>query len=137
MHIPMSFVADEANISEGGKVNALGIFDRIVAPSFPLLYPRMVFVFRLEAGAGDAGQSFAVHIRLLDDAGAVLFDAGGELSPPLLPPGEVFSANHLVSLANVAFPRPGTYRFVVSVGSLDPHETVFFVASPPPERELN
>jgi hypothetical protein len=137
MHIPMSFVADEANISEGGKVNVLGIFDRIASPAFPLVYPRMVFVFRLQADAGDGGQGFSVHIRLEDDAGATLFEAGGELAAPLLPPGELFSANHIVTLVNVAFPRPGTYRFLVTVGSLDPHETAFVITSPPPERELN
>jgi len=121
--IPMAFVADEANISQEGKLNVLGVFDRIAAPTFPTIHPRMVFVFRLEAGYGDGGVSIPVRVRLVDEDGGVLFEAGGEIVSPEVEPGEFASAHQLFSLVGVKFERPGVYKFVVDLGDLPPHES--------------
>ena len=90
----MALVADEANISQEGKLNVLGAFDRIAAPKFPTIHPKMVFVFRVEAGYGDGGVSVPVRVRLIDDDGGVLFDAGGEMRAPK------------VAMANSGSPMP-------------------------------
>jgi hypothetical protein len=121
--IPMALIADEANISQEGKLNVLGVFDRIAAPGFPIVHPRMVFVFRLEAEYGDGGKALPVRVRLIDEDGGVLFEAGGEIVAPEVPPGEFASAHQLFSLVGVRFERAGTYKFVVDLGGLPPHET--------------
>ena len=59
----MALIADEANISQEGKLNVLGAFDRIAATSFPMVHPKMVFLFRLEARYGDGGASVPVRVR--------------------------------------------------------------------------
>jgi hypothetical protein len=123
MHIPMALLADEANLSQEGKLNVLGVFDRIAAAAFPTVHPKMVFVFRVQAEYGDAGRSFPVRVRLMDEDGAVLFDASGAIAPPAVAPGGFVTANQLFSLVGVQFPRPGIYKFVVNVGELPPHET--------------
>src|SRR5687768_12547408 len=102
MIIPMALLADEANISQEGKLNILGIFDRVAAPSFPTVHPKMVFVFRVQSEYADAGRSFVVRLRLMDEDGAVLFEAGGELLPPVVPPGEYASANQIFTLVGIA-----------------------------------
>jgi hypothetical protein len=132
MKIPMAFVADEANVSQEGKLNVLGIFDRIGANEFPVVHPRLVFCFRVVAEAGDAGRSLPVQVRLVDEAGDPLFEAAGEMMIPHLPPAEVFSANQVFSLVGIQFPRPGTYRFVIAIGDAAPHETTLMVSGPPP-----
>ena len=123
MKIPMALLADEANVSQEGKLNVLGVFDRIAAGAFPTVHPRMVFVFRVQAEYADAGRSCPVRVRLMDEDGATLFDAGGELAAPPVAPGGFATANQLFNLVGVRFPRPGSYKFVVNVGDLEPHET--------------
>jgi uncharacterized protein DUF6941 len=137
MKIPMAFLADEANISQEGKLNVLGIFDRIAAAEFPVVHPRMVFAFRVQADFGDGGRSFPVQIRLVDEDGGVMFDAAGEINPPVVPPGEFSTANQVFTLVGLHFPRPGVYKFVVGIGGLPPHETEFVVSTAPQEKDLN
>ena len=139
MKIPMAFVADEANVSQEGKLNVLGIFDRIVTAELPLIHPRMVFCFRVVAEPGDAGRALPVQVRLVDEAGEPLFEAAGDMVTPILPMGDVFSANQVFTLLGVQFPRPGTYRFTVTIGDAAPHETPLHVsmANPTPAGELN
>lgn len=127
MRIPVAFVADEANVSTEGKLNVMGIFDRIAAVQFPVVHPRMVFVFCVEADAADGGRLFPVRVRLLDGRGETLFDATGDLSPPVVPAGEFSTANQVFALVGVQFPQPGTYRFTVDVGGAVTHETRFLV----------
>jgi hypothetical protein len=133
MRIPMAFLADEANISQEGKLNVLGVFDRIAAAEFPVVHPRMVFAFRVQAEFTDGGRNFPVQVTMVDDADAVLFAASGDINPPIVPPGEFSTANQVFTLVGMQFPRPGIYRFVVTVLGLEPHETQFSVsmASPP------
>ena len=123
MHIPMALLADDANVSQEGKLNILGVFDRVAAPSYPTVHPKMVFVFRVQAEYADSGRSFPVRVRLLDEDGGVLFEAGGDLVPPDVPPGEFATANQIFTLVGIGFPRPGSYKFVLTVGELPPHET--------------
>lgn len=123
MKIPMAFLADEANVSQEGKLNVLGIFDRIAAPSFPTLHPRMVFAFRVQAEYADAGRPFEVRVRLMDEDGGIVFEANGEITPPRLEPGGFSTANQVFTLVGIQFTQPGMYKFVVNVGDLPPHET--------------
>ncbi len=125
MKIPVAFLADEANVSQEGKLNVLGIFDRIAGVSFPVVHPRMVFAFRVQAEYPDAGHSFPVRVRLMDEDGGVTFEANGEIVAPDVSPGEFATANQVFTLVGVQFPRPGNYKFVVNVGDLPPHETPF------------
>jgi hypothetical protein len=119
----MALIADEANISQEGKLNVLGVFDRIASPTFPMVHPKMVFVFRIEAGYGDGGEAIPVRVRLVDADGGVLFEAGGEIVAPAVEPGEFATAHQLFTLLGTRFPQPGLYKFVINLGNLTAHET--------------
>lgn len=127
MKIPMALVADDANISQEGKLNVLGAFDRISAPNFPTVHPKMVFVVRIEAEFGDGGRPVPVRVRLVDEDGGVLFEAGGEIVAPEVPPGDVATAYQLFALIGVSFAGPGLHKFVVNLGENPPHETPLVV----------
>ncbi|HEX2092054.1 MAG TPA: hypothetical protein VHG28_06610 [Longimicrobiaceae bacterium] len=127
MKIPVAFVADEANLSQDGKLNVLGIFDRIAAASFPTVHPKMVFVFRVHAEFADAGRSFAVRVRLMDEDGGAIFEANGEIVGPTVNPGEFSTANQVFTLVGVQFSQPGPYKFVVTADDVELHETPFMV----------
>lgn len=131
MKIPVAFLADEANVSQEGKLNVLGIFDRIAAASFPTIHPRMVFAFRVQAEFADSGQPYPVRVRLMDADGGTLFEATGEVVSPNVAPGEFTTANQVFSLVGVRFAHPGHYKFVVNVGDLPPHETPLSVVQAP------
>jgi hypothetical protein len=137
MKIPMAFLADEANISQEGKLNVLGIFDRIAAPEFPVTHPRMVYCFRVQAEFADAGRNFPVQVRLLDEEGAVLFEASGEINPPAVAPGDISTANQVFTLVGLQFHHPGRYQFVVNLGALEPHVTSFVLSSPSQDPTMN
>jgi hypothetical protein len=123
MKIPMALIADEANVSQEGKLNVLGVFDRIAAGSYPMIHPKMVFVFRIEADHGDSGRAVPVRVRLMDMAGGILFEAGGEIVAPAVEPGDFATAHQLFVLHGIRFETPGMYRFVINLGDLPPHET--------------
>jgi hypothetical protein len=119
----MALIADEANLSQEGKLNVLGAFDRIAATSYPMVHPKMVFVFRIEAGYGDGGLAVPVRLRLMDADGTALFEAGGEIIAPEVQPGDFATAHQLFTMLGIAFPQPGIYKFVINLGDLPPHET--------------
>lgn len=119
----MALLADEANLSQEGKLNVMGVFDRIAAGGFPMAHPKMVFVFRVQAEYGDAGRSFPVRVRLMDEDGGSLFEAGGDLEAPVVSPGEFLTANQIFTLVGTRFERPGSYKFVLNVGELPALET--------------
>lgn len=131
----MALLADEANVSQEGKLNVLGVFDRIAAASFPVLHPKMVFVFRVRAEFADAGRSFPVRVRLMDEDGATLFEASGEIVAPPVAPGEFVTANQVFSLVGTRFPRPGSYKFVVNVGEAATTETPLMVLHIQPQAD--
>ena len=133
----MAILADEANVSQEGKLNVLGIFDRIAAAEFPVMHPRMVFAFRVEAEAGDGGRGFPVNVELLDPDGAVLFQAAGEMMAPRVPAGEFTTSNQVFTLVGLQFPRAGLYRFVITIADTEPHETPFLVQSTASDPSLN
>lgn len=127
----MALIADEANISREGKLNVLGVFDRIAAAQFPVMHPKMVFAFRLEAEFGDSGLHVPVRVRLMDADGGSLFEAGGDVVAPTVEPGEFATTHQVFNLIGVQFREPGIYRFVVNVGDLPPHETPLSVVKAP------
>lgn len=129
MKIPVAFLADEANVSQEGKLNVLGIFDRITASRFPTVHPRMVFAFRVQAEYADSGRRYPVHVRLVDEDGGVMFEANGEIQAPRVEPGGFSTANQVFTLVGVRFPQPGSYKFIVHVGEQGPYETPFAVAA--------
>ena len=133
----MAVLADEANVSQEGKLNLMGIFDRIAAAEFPVVHPKMVFAFRVEADSGDSGRAFPVHVAMEDEDGTPIFQAQGEIAAPPVPPGEFTTANQIFALVGVQFPRPGIYRFVVRVGDGARHEAPFLVQHSARDSSMN
>ena len=127
MKIPMAMIADEANLSQEGKLNVLGAFDRITAPNFPTGHPKMVFVVRIEAVYGDGGKRVPIRVRLMDEDGGALFEAGGELQAPVVAPGDIATTYQIFALIGVGFESPGLFHFVVNLGDNPPHETPLMV----------
>jgi len=118
MKVALALLADYANVSQEGKLNILGIFDRINAQNVPATHPQMQLIITLEADRVEADREHKVEIELIDADGNKLFSIGGNLkfSPP--PPGEKVRLNHIMQLNNLRFDHFGSYEFKILINNM-------------------
>jgi hypothetical protein len=115
--ISLALLADCANVSREGKLNILGIFDRISAQSLPATHSQMQLVMTLEADRGDADKSHKLGIELIDADGAKLLSMEGDLKFSQPPPGEQVRINHIFQLNNMRFEHFGNYEFKILINN--------------------
>lgn len=116
MEVPLALLADYANISREGKLNVMGVFNRISARQFPTVHPEMQLVFRLEAGPAERGQEKVIEIKLLDEDARLLQHLTGHLTVPTESPTLVVQMDQVIKFSGTTFEKPGSYRFDILVG---------------------
>jgi hypothetical protein len=114
MLVKLAVVADHANVSSEGKLNILGIFDRIVVSNLPAVHPQMHLVVRLEAHPSERDRAHSVEVRLHDPDGQTIFELNGEVVPQG-PVGEPIAANQVIGISNLVFAKTGEHVFVIFV----------------------
>lgn len=115
MDVAFALLADAANISREGKLNILGVFERIQGTKFPLTWPRMVLVTRFIASAAEFGSEKALDIVTLDADGKQLGRVSGKMKIQKGAPGRMLKINHIFPMT-LTFPAPGQYSIEVLVG---------------------
>ncbi|MBI4408824.1 MAG: hypothetical protein HY561_03890 [Gemmatimonadetes bacterium] len=115
MQVRLALLADYANVTTEGKLNILGIFDRIAVTQLPAVHPQMQFILRLEAHPAERDRAHSVEIRLHDPDGQSVFELKGELTPRGGDPGEPIATNQIVTINNLTLGKTGGYTFVVFV----------------------
>ena len=116
MEVDLALLADAATIDGSGKLNILGIFDRLTTTSFPTRHPRLCLVLRFSAGVQEVGKH-EVQISLKGPDGRQLIGINGEmnLAPgPSLAGGAVL-VPHVLNMDGLIFPVAGRYAFDVRV----------------------
>jgi hypothetical protein len=106
-----TFVCEAANISQGGNLNVLGIFQNINAENFPITFAKMIYVASIQFHRSETGKHF-FKVHFIDDDGK-----------PVIPPleGEFIvyennlSANLLLGIEGIVFPKPGTYAIDLTI----------------------
>jgi hypothetical protein len=114
MQVKLAVVADYANVSAEGKLNILGIFDRINVSDLPAAHPQMHLILRLEAHPAERDRPHKVEIRLHDPDGQTIFELAGEIVPRG-DSGQVIVSNQILTINNMAIGKVGEYTFVVFV----------------------
>ncbi len=116
MEIDLALLADAATVDASGKLNILGVFDRIATAGFPAQHPHISLVLRFVASLKEAGRH-TVEIRLKDDAGEQVMHVDGELhiGPGPVELGGQVRIPQVVNLGHLMFPRAGRYGFDVLV----------------------
>lgn len=114
MELTFALLADYANVSQEGKLNVLGLFNRILVQKFPAHHPQMHLVLRFLAGAGEYGRTRGVTIKLITEDGKEVFSlpqniAIGEGG------GRPLEINRILVMNNVVFSGPGEYSFRIVV----------------------
>lgn len=133
MHVNLGVLADYANVTGDGKLNILGIFDRINLMQIPAVHPQMHLVLRLEAHAAELDRQHDIEIRLHDPEGTTIFEVKGEIVPRG-EPGRPVSTNQILTLNNLQLEKVGDFKFIVLVNNDLKAEiplAVEFVAMPP------
>lgn len=131
MDVTFAVVADYANVSREGKLNVMGIFDRVFARQLPARFPPMQLVIRLEADFAEMEAEHSVRVQLADPDGEAVFDIDGTFTPRGGRPGEKTSVNHVLQLANVPLNTIGTHRVLVWIDGDLKREVPVHVAQPP------
>jgi hypothetical protein len=78
MDLDFGLMADAATVDGSGKLNVLGVFDRIQAREFPARHGRISLVLRFSAGVDEVG-SHEVVIRLRAPGGQELLRLDGRM----------------------------------------------------------
>ncbi len=116
MEVDLALLADAATIDGAGKLNILGIFDRLATSAFPTRHPRLSLVLRFSAGVHELGKhDVVIALRSPDGKEVVRIDgemnlaggARGVKSGVLVP--------HILNLDGLVFPTAGRYAFDVVV----------------------
>ncbi|KXK14562.1 MAG: hypothetical protein UZ15_CFX003003006 [Chloroflexi bacterium OLB15] len=116
MEVPILLVADYANETSNGKLNVMGIFTNIYASSFPTIHPQLFLVTQITASPAEYNRKFRLGIKLLDDdAMNTLANIETEVQVPNGQQGELIRINFMIGLANLLFPKPGTYEFCILI----------------------
>lgn len=116
MEVDLALLADAATVDASGKLNILGIFDRLGTSAFPTRHPRMSLVLRFAAGVHEVGKH-EVEIALKGPEGQQLIKIDGEMNlsaGPRQVAGGVL-VPHILNLDGLVFPAPGQYAFDVRV----------------------
>lgn len=114
MHVKLALLADYANVTGEGKLNILGIFDRITVQQLPVVHPQMHLILRLEAHSTERNRTHNIEIRLHDPDGETVFEVKGDI----VPQGSSVlstSTNQILTLNNLQLEKTGGYNFVVFV----------------------
>jgi len=116
MDIDLALLADAATVDASGKLNILGVFDRLGADTFPARHPRLVLVLRFTAGLQESGLH-QVDISLRDPDGEEVVHMDGEmqLAPARGGATDAIRVPHVLNIDGLVFPREGRYAFDVSV----------------------
>ncbi len=116
MEIDVALLADAATIDAAGKLNILGVFDRLQVAGFPAQHPRISLVLRFRGGIQDVG-NHEVQIALSDPKGDQVFGIDGQLQvgPGPAEAGGSVRLPHVINLDGIVFKTQGNYVFDVGV----------------------
>lgn len=117
MDVTLAVLADYANVSQDGKLNIMGIFQEINAPTLPFPMPQMYLVMSFAAGAAEFETTRHLRIALLHGDGQELLALEAEMRVPRPKrPGSKAYINEAIGLSQIVFERAGDYGFSILVG---------------------
>lgn len=135
MKVKLALLADCANVTPEGKLNILGIFDRINVAKLPAVHPQLQLVLWLEARPSEKDRKHAIEIRLQGPGGETVFELNGEVVPRGGKPDETVSSNQIITVNNLTLKEAGSYTFAVFVNNDLKKEMLLKVDEVPPREK--
>lgn len=118
MEVSLALLADYANVTKEGKLNLLGLFSVINAPSLPWKHPQMQLVLSLEATPAEWDTSKKVEIKLLDADAREKLTRVADLKVPRGKSGRNVLINSIIAINNLRFDAEGDYAFHILIGEM-------------------
>ncbi|HET9151477.1 MAG TPA: hypothetical protein VFN83_07135 [Gemmatimonadales bacterium] len=118
LQVDFAVIADYALIDQAGKLSVLGIFQHVWVQQFPAVHPRTHLVLRVRGRRTEIGVH-TLRIRFLDDRGEELLGGDGSVQFGEPPAGVVDVEAGAVLVFDVPLPRPGPYRFEITLDGTD------------------
>jgi len=116
MEIDLAFLADAATVDVAGKLNILGIFDRISVGEFPATHPHLALVLRFSASMGEAGpHKMEVLLRDPDGGEIMRMNADFQVGPGPAFIGGQIRVPRVLNIDRLLLPKAGRYSFDVSL----------------------
>ena len=112
MDLNLAVISDAANVSGEGKLNILGIFEDLYAPTLPAVHPLMVLAVSLRAEMLEQGLSHKLEVKLIDDDGHTINYVGPlPFEATAGPAARAVNIPMIIHLTNLKFEKFGSYRF--------------------------
>ena len=116
MDVDLALLADAATIDGSGKLNILGIFDRLTTASFPTRHPHLSLVLRFSAGIHEVGRhELGITLKAPDGKEVIRIDGEMSLAPGPSGAGGAVLVPHVLNMDGLIFTVPGLYAFDVRV----------------------
>jgi hypothetical protein len=116
MEVDLALLADAATIDGSGKLNILGIFDRLGTSALPARHPHLSLVLRFSAGVHELGRhDVAIVLHAPDGNEVVRIDGEMNLSGGVRDVSSGVMVPHILNLDGLVFPTAGRYAFDVLV----------------------
>jgi hypothetical protein len=116
MHLTAGLLADYANMTADGKLNVMGVFDRIITDTVPITHAALFLVVRFEARVSE-GSGHSLQIALVDADGQEVVPRTRKL--PLTfsmnGPGRPLTAQLIAEFGHLQLPVFGEYDFHLHV----------------------
>ena len=116
MEVNLALLADYANVTREGKLNVMGLFSVINAPSLPWVHPQMQLVLDLEAGPAEWDTQKDLQVKLLDADGSQILATGGSIKVPKGEAGRRVRISSVMTFGNIQFNAEGDYTFAILIG---------------------
>lgn len=112
MDMKFGLLCDAANVTNEGKLNILGEFNRIWSTSPPVRWPLCWLVARFEAHITE-GTDHALEVDLINEDGRSLMEErpSGALKFQPTGPGRPLRAQVMMRMQDIQFPEFGDYEF--------------------------
>ncbi len=129
MEVALAVAADLASVTAEGKLNILGIFDRLNAPIFPFALPQMFLAVRLSFSPDEVDHDANLRIELVNARDSQMVALQGSLrTPTSLPEGSTQGLiNQIVGVAGLTFETGGAYRFRIFLNDIEQNSIHLYV----------
>ncbi len=99
-------IAEYANVTGDGKLNLMGVTDRIYAYQFPAVHRDLIIVNSIETDNDDENTTQDLQVQLIDPDGHTVAELTGQLQ--IGPGKQVFHQIHVFQ--DVKFDVPGAFQ---------------------------
>jgi hypothetical protein len=114
LEVNIAVLADAANVSQEGKLNITGIFNRLQLKNFPATSPTFSIVLGLLAHASEVG-NHQLLVRLADEDGQEIAKIKGDFKVPRAKSGGKPIGTSIILGTQVKLPKPGDFSFDVLI----------------------